>query len=244
MTSAANIDTIGTPQINSDFVLDSTQRVVMGTIVSANDNYWGGGEFIYAYYAGTIPQFGLVTIIPTFDSTLNRWRYEAVAAPNTANMGKSLGVAMVGGVAGNYGWIKISGTVPINGTASVAADTAFGITAAGQIGANSAGKQVLNGRVVAPATTTVVKSNCYAQNNSKQLQVPNSDGWFIGAYLSGTGIAAGTTVVAIGPGGRFVTLSAATTAQVNGDVTATYNNGTVYYSVAYINRPFAQGAIT
>ena len=57
-------------------------------------------------------------------------------------------------------------------------------------------------------------------------------------------IAAGTTVSSIDPSGRFVTLSAVTTAAVAGTVTATYNNATVFYNVAHINRPFAQGAIT
>jgi hypothetical protein len=116
--------------------------------------------------------------------------------------------------------------------------------AAGQLGANSAGKQIVNARVVAPATTTVVKANSVANSGSNRLQVTNSDGWFIGAYLSGTGIAAGTTITDISPDGTQVTLSAATTAAVNGSVTATYNNATIFYNVLHINRPFAQGAIT
>jgi hypothetical protein len=90
----------------------------------------------------------------------------------------------------------------------------------------------------------VAKANCAAANASRRLVTPNADGWFIGAYLSGTGIAAGTTVVSIDPDNRTVTLSADTTAQVTGTVTATYNNATVYYNIVHINRPFAQGAIT
>jgi glycerol uptake facilitator-like aquaporin len=62
--------------------------------------------------------------------------------------------------------------------------------------------------------------------------------------LSGTGIAAGTTITDIDPSGTQVTLSAVTTAAVNGTVTATYNNGTIFYNVAHINNPIAQGAIT
>ena len=84
----------------------------------------------------------------------------------------------------------------------------------------------------------------HGQQRFDDLQVPNSDGWFVGAYLSGTGIAAATTVSSIDPSGRFVTLSVVTTAAVSGSVTATYNNATIFYNVAHLNRPFAQGAIT
>jgi hypothetical protein len=81
-------------------------------------------------------------------------------------------------------------------------------------------------------------------SGSTKLQIPSADGWFIGAYLSGTGIAALTTVVDIDPSGTQVTLSVATTAIINGTVTATYNNATVFYNVAHINRALAQGPIT
>jgi hypothetical protein len=145
---------------------------------------------------------------------------------------------------GDYGWVQISGITPVNCQASVAADTTFGIAAAGQGGANGAGKQVLNARVLVAAAATVVKANCITTGLSIALQVPNSDGWFVGAYLSGTGIAGGATVVSISPDGRTVTMSAASTAAISGSITATYNNATVFYNVAHINRPFAQGAIT
>src|SRR5574343_241490 len=105
----------------------------------------------------------------------------------------------------------IARVTPVNCSANVAADTTFGITAAGQAGANSAGKQILNGRVMAPATTTVAKANSVAANASNMLQVTNSDGWFVGVYLSGTGIAAGTTVTSIDPSRRPTTTGRSTT---------------------------------
>jgi hypothetical protein len=132
---------------------------------------------------------------------------------------------------------------PVDCNASVAADTTFGIAAAGQGGANTAGKQILNARVMIAAAATVAKAGV-ANSGSNKLQVSGADGWFIGAYLSGTGIAAGTTITDIDPSGTQVTLSAVTTAAVNSTVTATYNNATIFYNVAHLNRPFAQGAIT
>lgn len=235
--------TVGSPQINEFYISDATQRFQMGEIVSAADPYWGGGEFMYVYFAATSLQYSLVTIVPTFDSTLNRFRWDALRITNAANLGEMVGVAMVPQAAGNYGWVCIQGIVPIAGNASVAADTSFGITGSGLVGAVTAGKQILNGRIALPASTTVVKANCQAPSGSNQLQVPSPDGWFIGAYLSGTGIAGGTTVLSIDPSGHQVTLSAVTTAAVAGSVTATYNNGTIFYNVATINRPFAQGQI-
>lgn len=237
---------VGVPQMQfSGLVADSTPRVQPGNFLTAVDNWWGAGEFIYARAAGNIRAFGLCVITPVFDSTLGSWRYDVTEAPNTANLGRALCVSTLALTAGQYAWFTLSGLTPVNCSAAVAADTTFGIAAAGQGGANSAGKQVLNARVVGASTTTVVKTGCTALNGTNVLNVPNSDGWFVGAYLSGTGIAVGTTTVtSISPDGRVVGLSANTTAQVAGSITATYNNGTVFYNVVHLNRPLAQGAIT
>lgn len=236
---------IGVPQIQfQGLTVDTVPRVQPGQLITATDNYWGTGEFIYGRANGAIRAFGLCVLTPVFDSTLGGYRWDFAEVPNTANLGRALAVSPMALTAGQYTWFQVTGLTPVNCSAAVAADTTFGIAAAGQGGANSAGKQVLNARVVAASTTTSVKVNCTAPAGSNLLQVQNSDGWFVGAYLSGAGIAAGTTVVSIDPSTRFVTLSANTTAAVNGSVTATYNNGVIFYNVAHLNRPFAQGAIT
>ncbi len=234
---------IGSSPIQSIGDKDTTPRHPPGFLLSAVDNWWGAGEFIYARANGVITQYALCVITPVFDATLKSYRYDVTEVPNTANLGRPLAVAMNVMASGEYGWFQVSGITPIDCSASVAADTAFGIVAAGQGGAIAAGKQVLNARVIVAAAATVVKANCTAPSGSRRLQVPDSEGWFVGAYLSGTGIAAATTVAKISPDGREVTLSADTTGAVNGNVTATYNNGTVFYNVAHINRPFAQGQI-
>ena len=238
----SSLSIVGNQQIALFGLPDTTRRHKSGLIIQAVDPYWGGAELIYCYAAGTIRQGGLVTFLPTVQS--NRIRWEAVEVGNTANLGSPLGVAMTSATVGQYIWVMVSGVIPVNCSASVAANTTFGIAAAGQGGANSAGKQILNARILAAASTTVAKAGCVANSGSNRLQVPSADGWFIGAYLSGTGIAAATTVTDTDPSGTQVTLSANTTAAVNGTVTATYNNATIYYNVAFIDRPFAQGAIT
>lgn len=242
MPSSVLAGPIGHQQISPFNLPDTTARQLPGTILNALDNYWGGGEFMYVKANGSIRQFGLVVITQTIAS--NQVVYNATEVPNTANLGRTLGVAMVSATSGQFLWVCIGGVVPVNCSASVTADTTFGIAAAGQGGANSAGKQILNARVVVAATQTVAKANCTANSGSNRLLVPSADGWFAGAYLSGTGIAAATTVTDIDPSGTIVTLSANTTAAVAGTVTATYNNATVFYNIAHINRPFAQGAIT
>lgn len=245
MTSFANVaGPAGHPAIGNIYAPDTTSRFGQGELLTAYDSWWGGGEFMYVKANGSIRQFGLVVITNTFNSTTSQWEALVTEVPNTANLGRSLGVAMAAMTSGQYGWIQIGGVVPVNCTASVAADTTFGIVAAGQGGALAISKQIVNARVVGAATTTVAKTNCVASSGSTQLTVTNADGWFVGAYLSGTGIAAATTVTAISPDNKTVTLSAATTAQITGTVTATYNNATIFYNVAHINRPFAQGVIT
>lgn len=233
---------LGTQQIASFGLPDTVSRQQPGFIIQAVDNYWGAGEFVYVRATATIRMGATVSLLPVVAS--GAYRFDATEVANTANLGRMVGIAMTPMTVGQFGWICVFGVVPALSNASVAADSAIGIVAAGQLGANSAGKQILNARVAAAATTTVAKANSVANSGSTLLRVTNSDGWFIGAYLSGTGIAALTVVTDIDPLGTQVTLSVATTAAVNGTVTATYNNATIFYNVVHVNRPFAQGAIT
>lgn len=242
MTYAVLNGPIGNQQAAYFGLPDTTERQNPGMLCTFVDPYWGSLQALYVRANGSIRQGGLVVLTPSLVS--NRWRWDATEVPNTANLGRNVYVAMTAMTSGQFGWVASQGIAPVNCNASVAADTTFGIAAAGQGGANSAGKQILGARVIAPATTTVAKTNCTANSGSNQLRVPSSDGWFCGAYLSGTGIAAGTTVTDISPDGTTVTLSANTTAAVAGTVTATYNNATVYYNVVCFDRPIAQGAIT
>lgn len=232
---------VGNQQIAFFGLPDTTPRHQPGLMLTAEDNYWGQIEVIYGRANGAIRQFGLCVLTPSLQAT--GYRYDFTEIANTANQGRAVYVALTSMAAGQFGWFATSGIVPVNSTSSVAIATAIGLAAAGQAGANSAGKQLLNTTVVAPATTTIVKT---AQANSGQtrLTINGADGWFIGAYLSGTGIAAGTVILDIDPSGTIVTISAATTAIVNGPVTATYNNGVVYYNVVMLNRSMVQGAIT
>lgn len=233
---------VGHQQVAGFGLPDTTARQQTGLTALFVDNYWGGAEMLYVQANGTIRVGAICALNPAVVS--GKYQFLATEVTNTTIMGRPVYIAMTPMTVGQFGFVAAAGIVPVNCNASVAADTTFAIAAAGQGGALAAGKQVLNARVAVAATATVAKAGCTANNGSTKLSIPSADGWFIGVYLSGTGIAATTTVTDIDPSGTQVTLSAATTAAVNGTVTATYNNATIFYNVAHINRPFSQGAIT
>lgn len=212
--------------------------ILPGITVAAVDPVYGGAEFIWARASAGIRQFGLCTFLPVWNSTTKTYTYDAAEVTNTANLGQTLAVAQSVMTTGQYGWFMIQGVGPISAQASVAAGSTFGIAAAGQVGANSAGKQVLNARSVAPSSLAVVKAG-HGENGSTVINVTDTDGLFLGMALSGTGVGAGV-ITFIDPMGKFIINSVANSAAVAGNVTGTATG----YIVAEINRPFAQGAIT
>jgi hypothetical protein len=224
-----------------------------GVIVPGYDNYWGGVEFQYCLFSSTVAVWDTVSITPALAN--GRFGFVAAAVANSANQSRPVGIAIQQMAAGQYGWVAVSGLVPANANASVAANTPVGITAAGVLGASSAGKEIENMVSILPATTTVVK-NALVLANSPIIQFTGNntiDGVFIGCALSGTGIPANAVVQNIDPDGRRVFMStgpgvagAALNATASGGVavTATYNDGTNFYNIVQCNRPFAQGRIT
>lgn len=241
MTTAASITPyVGHQAAGNFFQPDDVRRHTLGTILSYANPFWGGGEAVYLSVPASTP---LVVGTPVVWDVAN----SAIAVPNTANLGMPLAFVMnafPSNPAVTYGWFVISGRYPVASNASVAAAAPIGIAAAGRLGANSAGKQVLNARVQAPATTTVIKANTSTQAGSTLLKVSNTDGWFVGVALSGTGIPALTVITAISEDDRTVTMSLAATATGSVSVTGTYNDGTIFWNVISADRPFAQGAIT
>lgn len=240
-TAAATSPYIGYPEIGNTAVIDTIQDAPLGTIVPFNNPYWGGGEAMYCKMpTSTALSVGTCVI---WDNA-----YLVAAVPNTANLGQPVGFlmnALVSNAAAQYGWVAISGVHPCFSGASVAANTALGITAAGKLGAIANGKQILNCRSQVAATTTVVKANTTTLTGSLILKVSNADGWFIGVVLTGTGIAAGATVAGIDPDNRTVTMSAVATATGSVSVTGTYNDASAaFWNVCAFDRPFAQGQVT
>lgn len=246
MTTAANIvPYVGAQAIGNWNTPDTTQRHTLGTVISVADPYWGGQELMYVQFSFTTGTPLRTGAVLAYDAASS---FTATLVANTANLGKSVGFNLNAIPSANatgtyYLWIVISGSYVAWSSASVAADTAIGIVAAGQAGANSAGKQLVNCRSTRPATTTVVKANTVTQNGSPILRVSNTDGWFVGGSVSGTGITT-SLITAIDPDNRTVTLASNSTATGAVSATQTFNDATNFYNNVTFNRPFAQGAIT
>lgn len=224
-------------------IVDVVAKDQLGTILTCVDNYWGAGEFEYVSFpAGAAITQGQVLVLSGYGP--NAPLRSAAVAPTTANTGRAIAIAInpVANMAvTQYGYVQRTGAAVIKATASVAAGSPFGIDTgtAGQVTANSAGRQVLNAVSVAPSTTTVVKSATLTAGSIKGI-AGNVDGWFPGIALSGTGIPGGTTLVSLDPDNRTFTMSAAATAVNTTNVTGTYSG----FIVGDLMRSFLQGAIT
>jgi len=243
---------IGAPAVEAVVAVPATLaalNISPGELTMAEDPAWGPGELIFARAGGAVPLAQICALIQVWDATNLTIQQNMTPVPNTANLGKALYV-YVGNTAlttGQYGWFMMSGTYPVSCTATVAADTALGIAAAGQGGAITAGKQILNARSVIAATQTVVSASvgsAYSQSGALTIQVRNTQGFFPGVYLSGTGVGAAAICSFVDPIRGLLGTTVANSANVTGNVTATYNNATIFYNVVSMNRMFAQGQIT
>lgn len=217
-----------------------------GFLLPAEDPVWGPAELIFARANGAIRLAGLCVLTPVWDATNKVYTFNMTECPNTTILGRPVYV-YIGNTAltaGQYAWFMATGRYPVNGTATVAADTSAGIVAAGQIGALAAGKQLVNARVMTPATQTVVAAAVSGAIADTRIFLASTAGFFPGVYVSGTGVGAAAICNFVDPLGRFIGVTVANSAAVTGNVTATYNNATIFYNVLEMNRVFAQGAIT
>lgn len=228
----------GTQPFNDWFTPDTTQRMPLGTLITAVDPFWGLGEFIYVKSNDSLIK-GSVTM---WDEL-----YQGVLVPNTANQNFPVGCAMNTFSTGKYGWLQVSGYMVYKTNATVAADAALGITAAGVLGAFAAGKQIVNlrNRKAATATKTVTAGTT---NGNGILTTTGYDGFFLGMALSGTGIPASTVVAGLSSDGRTIFTGSAIGTLGDKNSTATGSitlTGTFTgYGAGVGMYPFAQGQIT
>lgn len=228
---------VGTPPFSDLFVPDTSsgpyatgQLFPAGMVVDAVDPYFGWGRFIYLK-AGAAENPGRLVMIS--DQT-----FVTADIPNTANTGYPIAVCRQVMAQNAWGWYQTEGLCPVQTAASVAQGVAVGIGAAGKAGTNSAGKQILNSRVIQASTFTLTKTG--TTMIGKQLSLPNISGLFVGIAVSGTGVAASSTIASIDPSGRFVTLNNDMTAVGTVTITFTYTN----FLLMSVNAAFVQGAIT
>jgi hypothetical protein len=236
---AAIGSTAGTQPFNDWFAPDTTQRHPLGMKVTAVDPYWGMGEFIYvksndAILKGSLVMWGTA---PT---------YLGLLLPTTAGQGFPFGVAMAPMASGTYGWLMVSGAAVYKTNATVAADTAVAVAAAGIAGTLANGKQLVNCRNVKAATATTTVTAITA-NGTGVLLTSGYDGFFLGMALSGTGIPASTVVAKLDPNGTTIYTGSAigtlgdknSTASGSITLTGTYTG----FGLGMIMYPFAQGQV-
>ena len=235
---AAISPTLGTQPFNDWFTPDTVQRQPLGMTVTAVDPYWGTGKFVYLKSNDAILKGSLVMWTEA---------YLGVLLPTTAGQGFPFGVAMNSIPSGSYGWVQTEGFTVYKTNATVAADTAVAVAAAGIAGTLAAGKQLLNtrNRIAATGTKTFTANTTLGSPN---VVVPSGyDGAFLGMALSGTGIPASTVVAGLSPDGRTIYTGSAigtigdknSTATGSITLTGTFTG----YGAAIINNPFAQGQI-
>jgi hypothetical protein len=229
----------GAAPFNDWFAPDTVQRHPLGYQVEAVDPFWGFGLFQYVKSNDAILK-GSICIVGTPNT------YLATLFPNTANLGQPFGVAMAPMASGTFGWLLLVGNAVYVTNATVAADAAIGLGAAGIAGTNSAGKQLLNTHNLKSATATATVSGL-TTNGSSTLQTGGYDGFFLGMALSGTGIPASTVVAKLDPDGRTIymgsvigTINKTATATGTVTVTGTYTG----YGLGFVQYGFTQGAIT
>ncbi len=248
MTAVASVPgLIGYPQIsNITPGFDQEAKVTLGTIISGNDPYWGGGEYIYLKMpittttpAGSLLAYDVAT---AFTATL---------LANADGTAKSFAV-LVNALAPvavtdapQYGWAKIAGYAPVWSDASIAADTTASVVAAGQAGAAATGQQLQGFRVTKPATGSDVVKAAGTVNRTignATLATYDTSGLIVGMLCSGTGIPATTYITAIDM--FSITISNVPTTTGNSAFTASYAATPNFWNLCTFDRPHTQGALT
>jgi hypothetical protein len=141
-------------------------KTAVGSTMLVVDPYWGQQELI-RLKVPTSTALSVGTIV-TWDNT-----FSVTAVPNTANLGQPVAFILNNVVSNatvpQYVWGVVGGACVALCGASVAANTAYGITAAGKGGAIANGKQIVNSRVQVAASTTVVKANTLVTSGCRRL---------------------------------------------------------------------------
>lgn len=238
---------VGYPPVELPVAVPTSLRdlpIAPGSQAEISDPVWGPGKAMFARAGGAIRLYGLCVLTPVYDATNQTMQQNMTEAPNTTLLGRPLYVYM-GNTAlttGQYGWFMFSGVSPINGTATVAADTAIGIVAAGQVGTLAAGKQLMNARNAIAASNTLVKAGVGASGDNFIYFAGGTQGFFVGGYVSGTGVGASAIISEVNPNNIKVTV--VNSAAIAGNVTQTANNAVIFYNIVAMNVLGAQGPIT
>ena len=131
---------------------ETTAKHKLGTIVTAEDPTYGGGEFIYLLGVASTA----VGSVVTYDETTHQTTLSAVAG----GIPRPIAFAMSANVAAQYGWYQISGLAIAKKqcTVSLAAGAAVGILSTGVVAGTASTKEVFGAAVAAVASATAGKT--------------------------------------------------------------------------------------
>lgn len=153
----ANVDA-GFTTANGTALAIPTPPAYLGMIEKAFDPTFGMGEFIMLLgVAGTS-----IGALVTYDSAT----YQTALCPSTANLARSVAVAMSAATAVQFGWYQISGSATVlkQTNHQIAANLAVGISSsAGKIVASTSagnGKEIQNARKTTTGTAASASTTC------------------------------------------------------------------------------------
>lgn len=157
---------LGVPDFNPA-IIDTTEKIAVGTIARGFDETQGWAEFIYMPGVASCAAGDLVVL----DLTPGAEAVVRTLSGTHLNTGQQVGVAMAALVAGKYGWFQIAGVAVVNVLAAfAAASKVFLTTTAGSVDdAAVAGCQVLPARGVS-AIGTPAAGQAYVMLNRSFVQ--------------------------------------------------------------------------
>jgi hypothetical protein len=212
-----------------------------GAMVRATDPVWGECWFQLAYGLASLQIGEAVTFGAAY----------AVTRPVAATKGV-IGISMSANTDPTaLSWYCVQGQVPVRLLAAAANLPLYTSATAGSLTTTVVATQGVTGAFALTAlAATIGTKSVGTVNGSPILAVPNLDGLYVGAGVTGTGIPGGTTISALGVGGQMlgsqgpmagtVQLSANCTA--TGQVTGTFAHGAAF-ATGTLQFPIAVGAV-
>lgn len=210
-----------------------------GQHLVATDAIYGEATFVLAFGLAGL-QVGEMVVL--------RSNYAVVRA-----VAGSRGVAAVSMSANTdptaLSWFCILGQVPARVTAGAINLPLYLTATAGSPSGTVVATDQISGAMSATAVSTTVGTKLIGTvNGSAIVQVPNTDGLYVGMAVTGTGIPGSTTIAAIGMGGNMLgtqgpqasTIQLSANATATGQVTGTFAH-TATFLTAILARPVASG---
>lgn len=205
--------------------------IPVGTVLDYVDPYYGGGRVIRlsvpknttAFRVGTL---ALAAAATNAGITSN---FSYVPVPATASQNKpvfvSINAVPLNASFAQYAWFAINGTLPIWALAATAITDKMHIsaTAGAAFVTPTIGRLLIGLTPLVASSGTVVKQNVRTVSGSPLIYPANSDGWFVGQSVSGTGIAT-SLITAISAESANPTVTLALSSTASGSVAATATN--------------------